>query len=136
MFTLVRVVILVWRLIIRHYDNPSEPTMLRDAYGNVVAVDGRILSKPGRMFGPGSKTSEPLVLSIGLYRIDYDFPSPARLALLEGETDKTLLKKQGKGITYLTISQPGNYRLRVELENEERNWQLFYRQIGREGQSE
>ena len=77
----------------------------------------------------GTFAVEPLQLAAGHYRIDYQFESLTRLALLNAGEDETLLITSGTGSTGFEVAAAGRYQLRVEPNDDRAAWQVVYRQI-------
>lgn len=102
----------------------------RDEQGSLVAIGERRGAAGGSLSGSGTILSDPLQLAAGNYRIDYQFATATRVALVDANGDETLFIKSGTGAEPLTIAASGRYRFLVEPADETAAWQLAYRPLG------
>lgn len=110
--------------------DPGQRTLLRDDQGRLRAIGGREETLPGQLNGQGRRTSVPLRLSAGSYRIDYQFQVNTRLALVDETGDEeTLVMGLGAGTKRLTIPETGAYRLLFEPISEDGTWSVVYQRI-------
>lgn len=117
------------RAVWRGGGDSSNRTLLHDTQGKLIGIGGRKRTAPGQLSGQGTKTSAPLQLSAGSYRIDYQFQVNTRLALVdETGDDETLVLGLGAGTKRLTIPESGQYRLLVEPSSERGRWTVTYQQ--------
>jgi hypothetical protein len=108
---------------------PGGRALRRDERGNLIAIGERQGTAPGQWSGRGTQTSPPLQLAPGTYRIDYQFETLTRAALLDATGEDTLFIKRGTGMETLTIAEAGRYRLLVEPTDEGAAWNIAYHPV-------
>lgn len=107
----------------------------RNADGSVIAI-GERQGAAGQWSGHGTQTSAPLQLPPGTYRIDYQFETLTRVALLNTTGEETLFIKRDTGTETLTVAETGRYRLLVEPTDEGAAWDIAYRPIRVRGEAD
>ena len=108
--------------------SPANRTLIRDEQGHLTAVGEREHSA-GRLSGQGKGESPPLHLNAGRYHIRYEFKSLTRLALIDANSDDTLIITSGVGETAFEIGAAGSYYFLIEPSDESAAWTIHYRQI-------
>jgi len=103
--------------------------MMRRLFAWLFARSPHIIDQPGKLIGRGTYTSASFELRAGLYRIDYQFDSHTRVALLDSVSEETLFIKSGEGEALFEVVQADRYRLRVKPSEENVAWRLAYRPV-------
>lgn len=127
-------ILLITLLVIAAYHAlaPQAPgrKLWRDAQGEVIAIGERQPAAPGVLNGRGTETSAPLQLAAGSYRIDYQFETLTRLALLGAGEDETVVITSGTGSTEVEIAAAGRYQFRLEPNDEGASWRIAHYRTG------
>ncbi|MCC6803666.1 MAG: hypothetical protein IT319_12355 [Anaerolineae bacterium] len=128
-------IIVLLALAAYHALTPHAPgrRLWRSAHGDVIAI-GERQRNAGVLQGSGTSTSDPRQLAVGSYRIDYQFDTLTRLALLGAGDDETLVITSGAGSTSVEIIVSGRYQFRVEPKDEKASWRIACYPIGTSSQ--
>ena len=78
--------------------------------------------------GEGIRTTEPVYLATGIYRIQHQFPPDTifkvELVSADGSSTKTILHKSGFGTTTFNVQMSKYYVLQIEPDGNVGNWAI------------
>ena len=132
MSTLIRIFrfvgVFVWRYVLGA--DQSEREIFRDRSGKVVSIGDFPVSSAAVLNGHGTKTTADQWLSVGIYKVEFDFSTPTRLLLIGDNGEHLLGIYEGEGVHYLSIDQSGWRVFRLEPSDEQATWHINYHKMG------